>query len=231
MEPAQQLVGVAKRPRHKTKLDMLQRAEVAAARRFARRLDLKHRTPAEGSILDWIPMPELQLQILSWVDLRDLGRLSCVCRTLRLLASEDLLWRPLFERKFGWHHEKMKSAALPWKEQYRRVVTPPTHVEFKSIGREDLVMCSAQIGDFFFGRNGQDGVAKYAVPVCRTSEAIKKQQLVDTGSIVWPLGNYIGLTYGQNEVILLDSDLDVAGRIAVALPWKLVAFGDNFVRL
>ncbi|GIL93139.1 hypothetical protein Vretifemale_20600 [Volvox reticuliferus] len=62
-------------------------------------------TPPLGLMV--LPM-ELQLAILRRLEARDLAALSCVCTALHHLASEDEIWRPLFDKEF---HTNVLSAA------------------------------------------------------------------------------------------------------------------------
>eukprot|EP01116_Phalansterium_solitarium_P000383 TRINITY_DN10252_c0_g1_i1.p1 TRINITY_DN10252_c0_g1~~TRINITY_DN10252_c0_g1_i1.p1 ORF type:complete len:452 (-),score=72.61 TRINITY_DN10252_c0_g1_i1:155-1510(-) len=190
-----------------------------------------------ASLLDWLP-PELLLQSLSFADLRDLSRISRVCRALHSLASQDSLWRAMAERIVGWHHEKiMKPAARSWKEQCRRFVTPPAHVDLELIPDDDLVVCGVRIGDFFYEQHGYVPVGKYTAPVCRKSDSVKESvPFRDVFRNCAGIGNFVGSgergpgDTRKSTVTLMDGDFNVVGHIDDALTTTVKAFGDNFVR-
>eukprot|EP01116_Phalansterium_solitarium_P003796 TRINITY_DN14619_c0_g1_i1.p1 TRINITY_DN14619_c0_g1~~TRINITY_DN14619_c0_g1_i1.p1 ORF type:complete len:450 (+),score=76.10 TRINITY_DN14619_c0_g1_i1:182-1531(+) len=188
-----------------------------------------------ASPFDSLPA-ELWLQILSIADIRELGRISRVCRALNSLASQDSLWRPIAERIVGWHHEKItKPSSCSWKEHCRRFVSPPTHVEQRLVPVDDLVRCPVQIGQCFYGTGDYGPVAQYPSPVCRTSAAMKSKPLllgIDQMRRCTRVGNYVGCSAefsggdDESKVTLFDADLNEAGHIADTMPLTL----DNFVR-
>jgi hypothetical protein len=74
-------------------------------------------SPFQGIIPD-----EVALQILSFLDKRDLQSVACTCRKLEDLSKDFQIWKPRTEIEFGkFIAEGAKTPKISWKQTYEEL--------------------------------------------------------------------------------------------------------------